>query len=153
MEVVHLEILHLWHVHSLLIGAGIQGGFATCSKLQVILVKDNVLDIVLGHRSHKQLLLGAVFVSCQDLIAIREELEDLLEHRGHAGKRLGHLRGSLLGEGLKALGPFSELLELTENLLRLTLELLLQNLDGLSIVQLLFSQVTIIAEKLVNLSK
>ena len=153
LEVVHLEVLHSRHIDSLLVAVRIKSRLSVLSELHVVLVEDDVLHVVIWHSPHEELLLRAFLVACYDLIAVLKELQDLLEHRGHAGKSLGHLRGGLLREGLEALRTFSELLQLAKDLLSFALELLLQDLDGLGIVQLLFDQMVTVAEQGVDLSE
>ena len=70
----------------MLIGMRVQGSFSTLGKLNVVLIEDDVLHVVLRHVSHEQPLLCSLLVAGKDLVSVRQELEDLLEHRRHARK-------------------------------------------------------------------
>ena len=125
-------------------------------EFDVVLVKDDLLDVVRRRLPHEQRVLRAFLVTLQDLVLVAEELQDLLEHsRRHGalhGQRARHLGCRLLREHLERLGALAELLKLSKDLLRFTLELLLQHLDRLLVVQLLLDDdAWLVSEQIIDL--
>ena len=53
---------------------------AILGELNVVLIKDNFLNIMIWTVSHEQCLLGAILISLQYLILVAKELKNLLEH-------------------------------------------------------------------------
>jgi hypothetical protein len=115
------------------------GHLPLLGELDVILVENHLLNVMGRHLPHKQGLHVALFESLKNLILEAEELQDLLEHSGRyrafhiKGPR--HLRCRLLCVHFNALSSIAELVQLAEDLRCLLLELLLQNFEGLLIVQ------------------
>ena len=125
-------------------------------ELDVVLVKDDLLNVVCRRLPHEQRVLRAFLVALQDLILVAEELQDLLEHgrrhRALHGQRARHLGRRLLREHLERLGALAELLKLSKDLLRFALELLLQHLDSLLVIQLLLhDDARLVSEQIVDL--
>lgn len=101
---------------------------------------------------HEQLILPPFFVALQNLILIRQKLQYLLEHGIGAGCGLGQLSSRLFRECLKALGALSELIQLSEDLSRFALELLLKIFDRLGVAELfLHDRIFLVGKKTVDL--
>ena len=103
------------------------GHLSLLSELDVVLIKDNFLNVMSWHLSHKKTLHIAFFEPLHDLILKTKELQYLLKHGGRHRSlltlTLWHLTSGLLCVNLNALGPISELVELSKDLRCLFLEL------------------------------
>lgn len=119
-------IHHLWLVisHRILKPVGIILSFLSClphfSKLNVVFIKNYLLDIMCWHLSHKQTLSVSIFISLNYFIFETQKLKYLWKHTWNnlsfLVKALWHLSSRLLSIDFNRFSSFPKLIKLPKYL-------------------------------------